>query len=403
MSAPAEAYRSTSIFVRDRANSADLKTLIAIFQVDKTTMLNRFYLDGILGLALPDGTEGVVGYCRIGSVNYYMHAAPRLGSVAIADPSNCVAMNDAGLNTLGYTQMNLVKTRASNRIKINTTFKSAYYLNSTDIGFEWRKNGVGSWNVFSLGAGPVAKVIDTSDKAFSTNLVKDDQINVRSYIINDEGNFQGAETSFLVTGPVYPFGANKRESMCDNTSTLYTFYMLDDYYNQLDDAIFPEARATGIFGWKNEDMTIPMDGGYYAGLSGVSGKVFIVGSDGQWIQYGMCDIAPPPKIVGIQMIAIFENGAYRFHVQVNRQDHTYGGSITIGGNIAAFDSNNNQVGAGGNGSGAWQGTLGTGIDSIDIPTSYMPTNNPNVAYYQPTVTINPGGVTYDIYQTGAGE
>jgi hypothetical protein len=264
MSAPAEAYRSTSIFVRNMANSSDLKTLIAILQVDKATMLDRFYLDGILGLALPDGTEGVVGYCRIGSVNYYMHAPPRLGSVAVADPASCVAMNDAGLNTLPFASTPVMfLDNFAGQVALQTqVFKSSYYSVSTEYGFYIRKN-YGSPTKYKLGQnliqnGVIAQEFTTTltPVQYVDNLNKGDFGLVQVYIINEEGEYKTGEIGFLVNKGARIDGrrATWPSWACNNTNdaapkTLYALslpVLQGDKFFADDDCENPYMLASGF-------------------------------------------------------------------------------------------------------------------------------------------------------------
>lgn len=406
MSAPINQYLTIDATFRG-SNNISMVVNPARAVVDLATIKSRFYLDDVIGFkANYLGTEyhGFWGTCIVGGINESMHRTNRVLEIhGNTFGGNKRTFNDAGLNTLGFTVMNLIKTFASNNIRMNTTYKSAWWVDSDDIGFAWKKQGAANYDYFSVGSAPLKQVTDTSDKTLVTNLVKDDTIVLQPYITNGEGTYLGTISTFIVKGPVFPFGANKRDDLCSSTSTLYSFYMLDDDFNRLDTAITQNASATGIYGYLDPDMTTPMAAGYYAGVSGDNTKVFIVGSDGQWIQYGICSIAPPLNTVGIQMVAVFENGAYYFHMRVTRQDLSFGGDITIGGDIGGFDSNNNQLAGAGNGSGNWQATVVSGSNIVEVPTSYNPTNPPGISYYAPLITYNPQGVTYDIYRTGAGE
>lgn len=127
MAAPAGAYKTKSLITRNKENTADVQHLCAILQVDKATMLKRFYLDGMFDTNLGPDSEGVVGYCRIGSANFNMHPPSSLGPLRIYDSGDCQFMNDAGLNTFGMPILLSIQANAVNFLEFTVAILQPWY------------------------------------------------------------------------------------------------------------------------------------------------------------------------------------------------------------------------------------------------------------------------------------
>lgn len=125
MAAPINAYRNKSLWMRDGGVNYEHNT--AILQVNKATMLDRFYLDEIM-----PANDGVIGLVIIGGQNEQMHNIDTRGGVGRVRVNGQTArlLNDAGLNTLGKVLSFNPPTDMDrdNRTIDDVEFKTAYYL-----------------------------------------------------------------------------------------------------------------------------------------------------------------------------------------------------------------------------------------------------------------------------------
>lgn len=206
MAAPAEAYRTKSLYARNLANSADIQHLTAILQTDKPTMLSRFAIDGIFNVNLPDGTDGVIGYCKIGSPNYNLHNTARQGNLRVYDGGDCVLFHDAGLNTLPWCDVPVMVSAQNGNIQVKQpTFKAAYYLNTTEY-----KLVLSPDSSFATGTDYISGVMNQGEVLSNLMITSNSNhgigttIYFKASITNAEGTYQSGVYSFVTVPLLIP-------------------------------------------------------------------------------------------------------------------------------------------------------------------------------------------------------
>lgn len=193
MAAPAGAYRQTLNVINSAG--AQIVHLPAILQIDKATMLARFYLDGMISIVTTQG-DALLGYCRIGSGNYNMHNPSRHGSLRTYDAGECVLFNDAGLNTLAITNEMSVISSQIGVFKVQARFTSAFYVSTDAFGVRYQIHGAD-------GASQWYEEVIYQAKGENTTFIEDilltwvddayaflnDTVTYTTFVINAEGRF----------------------------------------------------------------------------------------------------------------------------------------------------------------------------------------------------------------------
>lgn len=176
-----------------------------------------FYLDGIEqdinieDLAGNIIESGFLGYCIVGSANYYMHAAARRGKLNGSLFNNSevklndrIYFNDGALNTFGLAYaLGAISTVFFDPI-VKARYKSAYYVDSTSLMLYFRSRpfeGVGgwtSWQGISIGSQP-----QNTDVEYEANVgsIYEGKLWYEIYatITNIEGTYTSAVYSFYTT------------------------------------------------------------------------------------------------------------------------------------------------------------------------------------------------------------
>lgn len=394
MPAPSNAYLTKS-FNSNSASGQLVYNSRAIIQADKATLLSRFYLDDVFPLNDIDGSTGFTGLVYETGNNSRYHNINRIGSIRRRGENGGVQANytDAGLNTTGHAAIQQLKTTAVNHIKLNTQFKTAFYDGSTEHGFYVKGSSDNTWR----------KVITSFDYQQQDTAIYPTEVatspytttqvmTVKPYIINPEGEFIGNELAFGGTEPIYQFGSQYRTTVCDASNQVgKIIWMQNDSYMNL--ANVPENinSSTNIYGYKDDEFSLPIDAGYYVGLQGDTTKVFVVGNDGQFTSWIYCTPPEPPKDVDIYLLQQdFGSGVfYGVNCMLSALKTE---DVIISGYIASFDSNNNGLG-GSVGDANFYVVIPAGQWSGTYDTTYQPAFG--AAYSKAIVnSITPVGLTY---------
>lgn len=189
MAAPISAYRNGKL---NMGTPSDPKShLIAILQTSKSVMLSRFYLDDLLPVKLPDGTDGVVGAVIIGGENEKMHNITTRGGggriMVAGQPARL--LNDAGLNTLGIvTAFSPPSTMdRDNRTIDGSEFKTAFYLGGL-VGIRYYQPEFGTTEQEI--SDYVAENTVFQRSFYLPGVYTRSPVNVYAFVQNDEGEYR---------------------------------------------------------------------------------------------------------------------------------------------------------------------------------------------------------------------
>ncbi|MEJ5962818.1 hypothetical protein [Pedobacter immunditicola] len=226
MAAPINAYRTKSIYTRNKENTADIQTLTAIPQADKATMQSRFHLDGLFNANLGGEGDGVVGYCRIGTPNFNMHNNARHSNLRLYDGGDCVLFNDAGLNTYG----NLEQVQAisiGGMSVVFGSFGSSYYSTTSNFGIRYKPEGGSAWTTLDGGTLPSQQSSVLSDQLVPFIIdASPNTINIIAFITNEEGTRELPAQNFLLNNYYFDmrFSSVNLTGALDSTTTtqIYT-------------------------------------------------------------------------------------------------------------------------------------------------------------------------------------
>jgi hypothetical protein len=198
---------------------------------------SNFYLDDIIAFkARYAGVEyhGFWGTCIVGSANYYMHKISR--RLDIGGPtfgSDKRTFNDAGLNTLGISEVPVCTNKQSGANVFQAFFKSAYYVPTSSHYVRANRivGGVSNFNqIVQLGAmaANTSAVKVATSEAVTFDFTAGDYIEIESTVVNEEGTYTSARSSFIVEPRQYSakFNATWASWACNNTNgtTTVTVY-----------------------------------------------------------------------------------------------------------------------------------------------------------------------------------
>ena len=203
MAAPASAYTGLSLFIGDCEHGQ------AILAPDYSTFKTRFYLDEVVG-----GKEGVVGLVNpLGANAKYHNLVTRQGKGRFG---NYVALNDGGLNTYGHGEITSINPVAyANRIKLASFFRSAYYANSSVLGYRMRLlGGGGSWNQTPISGITLNQQLTRTATVdiLSAGFTDSGTYEIQPYITNSEGTFYGDTQTVYANSAIAFINATKRVS-----------------------------------------------------------------------------------------------------------------------------------------------------------------------------------------------
>lgn len=226
MSAPISAYRDGKL---NMGQPSDPKShLIAILQTSKAVMLSRFYLDELLPVKLPDGTDGVVGAVIIGGANEEMHNITTRGGggriMVAGQPARL--LNDAGLNTSGIINdlgSILEENNVENFIIPTITSKSAYWVDGT-FGVEYSING-GAWTKIPISYQTANNEVTVTDFNIAEYFEYNQEVSIRLYHENAEKTYRSNTlTTTVWAAPIIMKFDDTFASVAASSPTSQTYY-----------------------------------------------------------------------------------------------------------------------------------------------------------------------------------
>lgn len=291
MAAPSYAYTGYKIALQSTGGQVD--HYLAKIHIDEETHLELFYLDEII--ALGNSTEeGWAGVVYPSSPNYQYHNILRHGTMR--HQGSGVVLNDGGLNTLAPISLGSAGfvTLFANYIRANINVKSAYYLDTTSFGFEFKKPSASSWTRVSL-ASLLAN--DSLDDVFRlpAGFEPETDYQIRFYNENDEGVFISAPFTTITTDVfIIEEEFQQRTVACTPTATQVTLFMPTETRAAMSSLTNTPVTGADLFAWISADFdTPPAQGWYYSGDDGYS--YFYNSTDG-FTHRSLCDVVPTIKV-----------------------------------------------------------------------------------------------------------
>lgn len=279
MSAPDSAYDIKVL--SDLTSSKDYKWAKLLSEYGGWSGIKeKFYLDEVL-----EGNEGgttyFIGACNPSGTNASFHNSSRFGDIFY----ELRLLLDAGLNTLGYCDIQVVLANTapnkdadpnSHPPRINNTvvfayFKSAYYNNSTcKIEME-TENNPGAYS--EIESFSLAQALDTSHKSsvISENyLTKSGNHKFRVKLTNSEGTFTTSSLKVDIKMAIFSF--NYDDSFASDAASGSSVTRYSNTRTLLD-AKNNGDQATQLFTDETSNPLVHTANGYYS-------------LDGWWYQYG---------------------------------------------------------------------------------------------------------------------
>jgi hypothetical protein len=400
MAAPSTAYLNKNINTIS-STGQQVANSRAIPTDDATTLKLRFHLDSLLITKDADGNEGFTGLVDVSGVNYKMHNTGRIGSLrAFNNGESQVNYTDAGLNTLATAGIIDIFNRATNYFKVHTQFKSSFYDNSTQRGYQYRVNG-GAWESYTTSSTiiPANTSIDPLEIVTTAYETMPANIELRPWVTNPEGTFIGEAISFEGQLPIYSYATEKRGNPCDVGSGVPTnLWMRKDTYQRIDGSeVTTSEGLTGLRAYQDSEFGQPADAGYYALLSPTdSNKIFQVDTTGQFTSYVICiPDTPDPSILTIGIYKYFNGNEYYATAQLTGSIQTF--DIHITGHLGAFANGSGELLSQGDGS--FSLTIPAGQGYAEQITTFQPLDfgGSDWDYLQPVVeSIDPSTIQYSL-------
>lgn len=388
MPAPTYAYRTFGF----KEGTTELDATVALCAIPdaiESVLKARYHLDYLfmtgvgnaLGTAIDPATAGFIGGCIEGSNNYYMHNLARRFKMKGRSElgQNLWFYNDAGLNTLATALINSNNLLWANNVRFNTTFNSSYWDTSTQLGIQFRKVGTSTWNThWLLGETLPQQQSVTKNVLFDTALNPGDNVEARAVIVNAEGTFyQATPITITLLDRVFEYDALYRASgACVDTGQVNVSFWVKEN-DMLDlSTVTTVSSNTGIYFWKNIELTTKADAGWYMGLD--NDKSFYVDSTGQVTHYQDCPIAPP------QVTLAVEDDIYGNMQVWATLDGIKAYNVTIVGRIDVDPLNATPFGA------DFEIIISAGnTTGTDVGFSFV--RNPSVTYYWQNAATIPAG------------
>lgn len=274
----------------------DLSALLAFI---KTT----FYLDDVIGFKANVGGvdyHGFWGTVIGGGANEKMHRQNRWLEI-YADKSTTErrhTFNDAGLNTLAFCEWynNLFpKTNFANYILSPFKGRSAFFNATIGHGFEHRKVGVTDWIAQDFGGRPTKDDWHEDLGVTPEDIyVKGDFIDIRPFIRNEEGYFLGSSKRIQLLAKINSYLIIYRGgAACGENIGPVQIWTDSETYASIILFSSSESVITGLFLFKDQANTIPLDEGWYAYIDSDNiNKVYFVSSAGEVKMTYICAVEP---------------------------------------------------------------------------------------------------------------
>lgn len=297
MAAPSYAYTGYKIALQSTGGQVD--HYLAKIHVDEETHLELFYLDEII--ALGNSTEeGWAGVVYPPSPNYQYHNILRHGTMR--HQGSGVVLNDGGLNTLGEATILSNNLLWANNVRFNVNYKSAYYVDTSQYGIRYRKVGTGTWLTWLvLGEALPENTEVTSNRLFDPGLNPGDNLEVKAVLINAEGTYEEGDTMIvMLQDRVFQIDNYYRASgACVDTGQVnVALWAKESDIEYIDTTLTTISSSTGVFLWKDIEMTVKADSGWYIGHWG--DKSIYVDSSGQVTHYQLCPVSPPVITLSVE-------------------------------------------------------------------------------------------------------
>lgn len=355
MAAPSGAYRTEKLH-DGTTNANSVKADIAIPNATESVLKSRFYLDFLLNTER-NGVAGFVGGCTIGSNNYAMHNTARHWTGRGRGPAGQMIQwfNDAGLNTLGLAvRTGLPVVNYANYFIVPSTYTSAWYINTTRIGYQVRLQGATSW-ITATTIGPIAipqqQVLTKNLNFFLIgNLYNQgDRVDIRPFIENAEGTYYGAIYNFEVGKNLENWPAEYRGTslICEDSEDQRTLLMMDDVLPWLQTFKTMSDVPTGryLYGSINETTgaLVPAQAGWYQGLVlAEQHRLVRVSATGEVRETYLCSAVVTEPLIASVVPSFGMDETFKVMVSVNK-DPLFTSAITVSGQVQELNSGNGLV------------------------------------------------------------
>ncbi|WP_410221941.1 hypothetical protein [Pedobacter sp.] len=283
--------------------------------------------------------------CDEGSANYRLHNP---NSIAQLEPyirpgtaltkRKIILFKDGGLNPYALCKILLLKTRFSNRLKIDMLLKSTFYADTTAWGFEYRKQGAASWSDYPINTFLPAKNELNQEVVIYPNLTANTVSEIRMYSVNDQGKYYELPHVFTVLDALHEFQALKRSTACNSAGQVAVdIFMLEADYEKIP-LLTDDSQQLDIYAYEDDEFNQHLEDGYYWGIID---DYAIVCASGQFIQRVYCSPPAPDKKVYIYIAVHGDGTAY---VNAVRPENVGTPALKIQGTVAAKDENDNAIG-----------------------------------------------------------
>lgn len=274
MSAPSNAYLfgGAATFPIHIEGEIKLDSYPSLFLAEYENKIKEtFYLDAFLVIDDEQGNKAFLGLVKDipGSLNYRMHNVSRWFKQRLAPGDTNqphIVMNDGGLNTKAFISNSLFTTSFANRAKVPIKTVSAYYDNSSRIGYYYRKLGDSTWleqvipNTSRMPSKTDLTAVERLPTAFSENTV----YQFKFFIENPEGISETIIHPELMLFYVYEGIYRIRPTVC--SATVGEAHLYYDTRTRNAMANLSETPVDGeLYAYIDEDMTIEPQSGFYVG------------------------------------------------------------------------------------------------------------------------------------------
>lgn len=302
-----------------------------------------FYLDALLVAKENDGTkEGFCGMVIVGGANAAMHASARYGKGRTSPDSGAtkyIILNDGGLNTLAFTSFFNWITTSPNNLFANLLFKSSYYDDTSDYGFEFKKETESTWVSVSIASFLARNTeISGSTQLISPVILPLTFYNFRFYITNPEGTKKTDSILVQTNDMVYSENFYPQASACGTEgAAILIYFKQQDRLRMYDLTSSPSSVIPPIIGYEDASFSTPISEGWYK--SSMEDYTYFYSNTEGFNQRTYC--APPVTYkvkltISVQQPAQFENRNYSVFAEVLGAS-PLGASVTITGNLVGID------------------------------------------------------------------
>lgn len=208
-------------------------------------------------------------------------------------------LNDAGFNTKGVTSTpNTPDLKYSNYFKLTLDFKSAYWVDSDQIGFQMRKKGTPTWYNYYDGALARNTELLNHEKTITTMWAYEDIVEYRAVNENAEGIYYGEIKEAILDDAVHSTVAFRRTTACNETNevpiTLWT--IPQDLYDLENFGTPQQSGVITLYTDIERTQTLPQNTWLY-GL--YENRSYRIGALGEVAEYVECAYPVPTLSLSI--------------------------------------------------------------------------------------------------------